>query len=669
MIRLVMIAIAIIWSVGPVNAIIGYDCESRDAEVKTIALNDYNGCEAQAPDLDTGNTQIQLIQQIANTDVDYETCLIRYTQLSYRCFGAPSFNSMTNRGISEGFIDVSREECTEMLSKGEFKLPGGRSLTRLARGYNHATMTYKGQVGSDGYCTGESFSDNGVEYEHTAAIRSYTVFLQKGTGTYDIKEGKYITRRGTRCQKDNSCFSGEEGHIFFNTEVERACTEDKHVVLYQGPALKVISGKMPDLYVVNDTEQRFALTSSTPFNLCGRKVWKTGHTDLFIAQRDEVMGWSFDMGSSRSPGGKNVMLSAYTNSKIIYFEWNLSGQLDDLWTLVQTSTCQTNEQVLKDQLSIGATNPEEFAYTYNDYRPGMSGVKMGEVIYLFRCAAVGGIVLRSTDQCYDDIPVTWKNESWFLTPRTHILSRTGKTVPCVSAMPPMHRIDGTWVSMERKSRTGAHPDVLTAEGAGEWSYKRIGNWNKIGIYTEEDIQHLQENMMFGHSIDSVQVNMARAAGGENTDRSGWDFGSAITVDEAKKIVVNGADLMFRVMVEYGTYLAIFWAVFWTLRVISGLCGCGARMKLLHQAEGRGWHLIRACCTGTTLLFLIGRTMTDMAIGRKPPPYNAPYRQTTAITEQPKAPSESGDDETNIMLGNIGDRLQRLNAGSSHYDSV
>ena len=67
--------------------------------------------------------------------------------------------------------------------------------------------------------------------------------------------------------------------------------------------------------------------------------------------------------------------------------------------------------------------PEDVATTITR-EPGYLAIASGEVIYIIKCIPIT-CQTRRTTECYIELPVTYRNESYFLTPRNRILIKRG----------------------------------------------------------------------------------------------------------------------------------------------------------------------------------------------------------------------------------------------------
>ena len=69
--------------------------------------------------------------------------------------------------------------------------------------------------------------------------------------------------------------------------------------------------------------------------------------------------------------------------------------------------------------------------------PGYMSVITGEVVHIVKCIPVE-VKYRKTEECYLQLPIFRGNQSFFLSPRNHILTKSGIQINCNSSLPPMY---------------------------------------------------------------------------------------------------------------------------------------------------------------------------------------------------------------------------------------
>ncbi|CAB0028037.1 unnamed protein product [Trichogramma brassicae] len=130
------------------------------------------------------------------------------------------------------------------------------------------------------------------------------------------------------------------------------------------------------------------------------------------------------------------------------------------------SKCELERKVIENTLSIATTQPAEVARKIMKSQ-GWTGIVRGEIIYLVKCLRVM-TELRKTDDCYEQLPVTFQNQSMFLAPRTRILVANGKEVQCDGRLPPMFKLGDQWYRSIPHIVPAATPEILAPKMTPAW---------------------------------------------------------------------------------------------------------------------------------------------------------------------------------------------------------
>lgn len=120
---------------------------------------------------------------------------------------------------------------------------------------------------------------------------------------------------------------------------------------------------------------------------------------------------------------ENLDIFTYVNSKFIYVEKHIRTQITNLHKDIMVQKCEMEKQVITNALSQAYLQPMEFAYTLMK-GPGYMSVMGGEAIHIIKCIPVE-VKLELSDNCYQELPVSFRNQTYFLHPKTHILKRMG----------------------------------------------------------------------------------------------------------------------------------------------------------------------------------------------------------------------------------------------------
>ena len=208
-------------------------------------------------------------------------------------------------------------------------------------------------------------------------------------------------------------------------------------------------------------------------------ITSTEHPKLYILET--TRGDSF--ASPKEISVANMDIFSYVNSKFVYIEKHMRTELRSLYRDIVNQRCIVERRTLENTLTIATQAPDEFAYRLMK-SPGHMAVVAGEVVHIIKCIPVEVTILHSK-QCYSELQVSWKNNTYYLMPRTRILKRTGTQITCNRAVPVYYKIDSTWYKMVPTPEEVAGPEIIKPTSQANWVYKDAKALATAGIYTEK----------------------------------------------------------------------------------------------------------------------------------------------------------------------------------------
>ena len=101
--------------------------------------------------------------------------------------------------------------------------------------------------------------------------------------------------------------------------------------------------------------------------------------------------------------------------------------------------------------------------------PGYMSVIAGEVVHIVKCIPVE-VKYRKTEECYLQQPIFTGNQSFFLSPRTHILAKFGIQTNCNSLLSPMYLFGETWYKLLPNPVESIAPTIVKSPTKATWKY-------------------------------------------------------------------------------------------------------------------------------------------------------------------------------------------------------
>ena len=390
-----------------------------------------------------------------------------------------------------------------------------------------------GSVEEGGWYTESKFSQVGRPDIEGVVYQEYEISISSGTAYLDINSGHLILPNKIGCKPDkNYCYNSNMGHIFLKDSKSLSCDESKYMALYQGTG-RISYGKdgRPTTVMVEETEITFGLTLTGSLRDCGHVIHSTEHPQLFIELESEA-GFNRKVEVAKHT---DLNLLNYVNSKFVYLDHKLQKQLTNLYDILQRKRCHLEQETVKNRLSMARTNPDEFAYAMNNQQAGTTALVKGEVVYIIKSIAKSVARRNTSGICYDEIPVTYNNEDYFLTPKNRLLMKAGTEIECSSVVPSGYKLAGHWISFSPKATRIVKPKTMSLIITGDWTYILSPTLVPAGIYTEADTNSFQRSLILPAESRARMATLVNLYGGRALSHQGGSVWNLMTPDDMKKM--------------------------------------------------------------------------------------------------------------------------------------
>lgn len=381
-----------------------------------------------------------------------------------------SHASMVRNTIYSYMKELSREACLNIHRHGSYKTSTGSIIANIkANDTTNFIENVAGFVDGEPNCQWEYFSDGQVNYHNV--IVQYTVALTlRDFNTPVIASRDSILIEGLRCDFSKEyCIDSKHGQSFWVNNKDQACYKDKYDVLFEGIATKGIiqnsaTGQNETVYSVVDKDIMFALQIKGATEICSTYGLQTEHPRLFIVQYAQ----GHALFTKKDTNTRNLDLATYINSKFVYTERHIRGEMERLYLDLLTKICETERDLLRTQLNFSKLDPSAFAYVRQN-SPEFTGIVLGEVVFIIKCIPVI-VKVRPTTVCYNELPVTANNQSLFMTPRNHLLQPHGTVVDCNTMFQPAYFLDDRWYALHPTLVTMEKPEMLSSKTTHSFIY-------------------------------------------------------------------------------------------------------------------------------------------------------------------------------------------------------
>lgn len=596
------LCIVILSFMRPTTSLIGFDCGGRHLNITTISLLDVGECNLNIKKPTTTEVYIQLLQLSEYSHAEVIQCKVEISRTIYHC-GMHSHISVVHNGRADYVREVGYTQCFNLFHEGTIAVGAENRLHGIRPNQTSThSITLAGRINNDGSCKGIQYSDPYGTWDDVVVQGTARVTLKSSFVPVQLNSGKIILKSGTVCNlKDGFCIDSEDGHTYWKPLPVSACDFHQYNVLYQGPATRIQGdGKVESAIIYSLTTQdiTFALTKTREHPLCGYTLFQTEHPKLFILETTK--------GAALPHSGfvpiNNLDIFAYMNSKFVYVEKHLRHQMISLYHNVMQQKCELEKQVITNALSFAALQPDEFAYRLMK-GPGYMAVTSGEAIYVIKCIPVD-VIVRKTKECYMELPITVRNESFFLTPKSHVLTKYGNQRECSFELPTLYRIEDTWVQFTPDPQVRqVPPQQLQPLTSLTWKYLTPGSLASSGIYSEADINRLREHIMFPAEKPALLNSVARGITGHTFDSNSVSVYNLLDEDAINKIAESAASKVWKGFITFGSATAGVFGIFLIIRIIKIIIDTAIHGYALHTAYGCSMHLLGALWSSITHLLL------------------------------------------------------------------
>lgn len=585
-----------------VHALIGFDCGGRHLNITAISSLDVGECDLQYKRPNTTEVSIQLLQLSNYNQAEVFQCKVEISRTVFYC-GMNSHISAVHNGQAEYIHETGYTTCMRMFNDGTISMGPGVLLTGIkANQTTYRSFTLGGRIENNGYCKGTAqYSDPYGSWPDVIVQASAKITIKSSMNPVHLESGKIKLRSGTTCiLADSFCLDTDDGYSYWKPIPTPACGFNQYDVLYEGPANKTTESDSSEspVYSLTTQDVTFALTSRGEQPLCGYNLLRTEHPKLFIMEIKN--GATF--ASRTSIPIHNLDIFAYLNSKFVYVEKHVRSQMTSLYHNVMTQKCELERQVITNALSFAALQPDEFAYRLMK-GPGYMAVNTGESVHIVKCIPVE-VTLRETTECYSELPITVRNGSFFLTPRSRIISRVGNKRECSNELPTLFRIEQTWLQFTPKPQVlQLPPEQLKPLTKLTWNYAKPAPLAVSGLYADKEIERLRDHIMFPAEKPALLHEIARRITGHDIGSNAVSVYNLLDEEALNKIADNTASRLWKGFVNFGSATAGIMGIFIIIRVIKVVIDTLLHGYALHSVYGCSLHLLGALWSSITHLLL------------------------------------------------------------------
>ncbi|KOC58642.1 hypothetical protein WH47_02381 [Habropoda laboriosa] len=316
------------------------------------------------------------------------------------------------------------------------------------------------------------------------------------------------------------------------------------------------------MFSVTSDVVTFALATMSSQSLCGYFLLKTEHPKLFIMATSKENTFK----SKSKIDVNNLDPLTYFNNKFVNVERHIKTLLSELYANIMHQKCVLEQPVLRNALALANIQSEDLALAIMK-QPGYIAVTAGEVVHLVKCIPVECII-RHTQSCYNELPVTVRNASLFMKPKTKILIRTAMLKECNELLPTMFQIQENWYKLNPKPAESLSPPAIRPLTTPTWHYKSPANLATSGIYTQKHIDELRDHILFPIETPATLNIMAHGAMGGAIPQGSIHLDNLLNEAAIKRITESTAKRIWDLLTTYGSICAGCMGIYLICRIIK-----------------------------------------------------------------------------------------------------
>ncbi|XP_018024392.1 uncharacterized protein LOC108680132 [Hyalella azteca] len=570
------------------EALIGYDCQAKNASFISVALADIKQCNEAIGSFVEEEISGQIIQIHQYQPVHVYSCLISVIITTEYC-GKLNRISAEPKGITSHIKHLGPSACMDAHTIGTVNIHGQQFNGLKKNSTTTIDTVLSGSVDDGGYCKngGIFIHEDGTKSEDKLVRATMKISLYDRTETLSLEADKVIVRSlGLECPADNGyCADTLVGEVVWK-ELDGDCTS-RVDVLYEGPLSLVTFAQSAidaiKIIIVYTRNQMFALRVSGFGLKCGHPTMTTEHKRIHVVKKSDVGIYVF----SRSPKfNNNVDLKSYIDSQFLYASTAFIKGTDQIVRDFSNAMCQNKREILKKRLVLSQLRPDQVG-TLVERKLGVTASIQGEVMFIITCVPVP-VVYRKGAGCTQEIPVMYNGKPMFVEPITRILTTTGTSSICSSKMAPKFRIDEKWMTVYNGPMESAAPKILDPNSVIQsWKFIPLLDISKNGLYDAEDIESLQKSMMFGDNREALTTNFAKVLY-DNGKTGNEGFSAIVTEDDISGLGSRIGGWMFRVTDLIGQTTCVLLGIFVIIELFLYLVDCCLNGTIIYKKMG--WSL-------------------------------------------------------------------------------
>lgn len=602
-----------IWIIGliAINAtiihgLIGYDCGGDPENIKTFSAKKVGECNI--PFIQPNETQknIQLIQLTKHDYVEVIECSVKVDRDIKHC-GMFSHVGNVRGGRQIYQIDLDYRGCKNLFTSGSIRISESVTINGLkANETTIRTVQLAGSTSVDSSCKGTQYSDRFGTYEDVLVEAVVEIYYSTYKVRVNVERDQVELKTGVRCAyPDGNCLDVTGSRIYWETQPGDSCGFQQYQRIYEGKATKLsATDEEQEVYLINNVGISIALMAKRRVNVCGYAITQTELSDLFIieAPSDNIFP------KVKPIEVQDLDMFLYINAKFLLTERNTRKQIKEVYHEIRIRECELEREILKGALRNVRDDPELFAQDVMK-GPGYYAVVAGAVIHIVKCKPIK-TKIRPTNECYQEIPVTYENQSYWLTADAYTLVRKGTPIECNSLLPIGQEIDNKFYYFSPQPMSHPFPEVLKPRN-DTYRFTKSNESIEEGLYDKTKITSLRDRIMSAQEAKAILHNMARGTTGYVITQDDISIKNLLNTKGVQEMIEEKMEKFWNKVMIFGTTVSSIIGIISILQILRMVINTFIHAHTLHEFYGWSIHLIAALFDALTYKLVRPRGATRL----------------------------------------------------------
>lgn len=583
----------------------GYDCRAGDSKIATISSITVEECRKPASKKKNDTAvNVHILQREKFKSVPIIQCSLAITQLIYHC-GMHHHGSNVRNWYQTFEHPFTASECQDLIRSNQLRYPKGKMpLIPVKPGTVNVGQLYVvGKNSEGGHCSGGDFTDGPFEYPSVVVYHEYKLLYQSKIARYELATQKLLID-GVACEYEaGKCSDYRAGFSFWTVDTKIHCDPSLYKYLYEGEATEtyLVDSALDLSYRILTVRQ-----DAFVFSLRILGTVTTCYEQFLTTDQDDIVLQSEGAATFRRPDAVkvdiiNLSLITYLNTKFLFLHQNIGEQMEAMYDEIAANQCQASRLTYLNLLAIAHIDPDEFAYNLMG-KEGYTSIVAGEVIHLIQCAPIN-VTYREDIRCFHELPIMYKNEPKFLTPRNRILVDHATEIECNPVFQPIYAFPDAWYTTSQKALGALPPKLVDPNPNARWQYEYLPNLGKAGIYSNEQLEAYTRKFLFPTEREAISNVLVNTLNDVSVGKQGLQFSNLFDAETIQRTAQSYFEKVWGTFSAIGQVITTLMVIGLFVKLCFSIIETLINMTSLYAIYGFSFRLLGALFHSLTTRFL------------------------------------------------------------------